>query len=257
MPDTAAARRTLDWIRQHPGRHADYHSMRIPGLHPDARINRDTPFPAGSFFSTSAAVALANGWTVHNRIPVDRATSPDGREMPIRDAALEVLGVCDDYAYLLGSDTEESTEALASIAEGRAYEQHTQQYKPEVAQQVLDLFDQYPHLHYQREWYTPGTDPDGTQREDLPPAGTAGDYPCGTTMCVAGAACHVTGYTLHIGAFVSKDGRDDGVPVYQAARTEMGLTPGQARWLFDSDRTPAHITHTLRTIAAGGHPDFD
>jgi hypothetical protein len=266
MTDTNAARRALDWLIADPGRYIPYSDVYIPdGVYPEGQdVPEDTvlslsggaALPEGTRVSAEAAVVLTNGWTLRGSNTTAIAVSPDGEEVIIRQAAGRILDTEAGYIRDLQSNKFRiCVEALKAMADGTSYGQYTRQYKPDVAQQILDLFDQYPRLHRQSRWFDSGSNPDGTERQELPPAGPEVDYPCGTTMCVAGAACHVTGYTLHAGAFVSKDG-ENGEPIYRAARIEMGLTTRQADWLFDADRTNSEVKTTLRTIAAGGHPDF-
>ncbi|MHC3474668.1 hypothetical protein ACYF6T_39075 [Streptomyces sp. 7R007] len=96
----------------------------------------------------------------------------------------------------------------------------------EVAAAILDMIEQYPEMFDMGSW---ATLPSG----DLEPQG---DIPCGTTMCIAGWAAHLTGYTLHTtsdgeGVFTSKDGVRHEVETVAAAA--LGLTgdePGMFWW---------------------------
>lgn len=68
----------------------------------------------------------------------------------------------------------------------------------EVASAVLEAIEKQPHTLSMGEWYY---HPDRTA---LPPS----DEPdCGTAMCVAGWAAHVTGWTLVGDHHATKDGR--------------------------------------------------
>lgn len=88
----------------------------------------------------------------------------------------------------------------------------------EVAAAILDKIEQYPENFDMDSWAT------------LPNAvlEPCGELPCGTTMCIAGWAAHLTGHTLHRtwegnGVFTKKDGvRGD---VEHVAGAALGLTP--------------------------------
>ncbi|WP_435279663.1 hypothetical protein [Streptomyces sp. 1222.5] len=85
---------------------------------------------------------------------------------------------------------------------------------------------------------------------------TDGDLDSGTTLCVAGFATHLTGYTLkaprtdHDEVRVSKPGQPS-APIYEAACAELRLSDDDATWLFWGRRTPAQIRAALGQLAAG------
>ncbi len=68
-----------------------------------------------------------------------------------------------------------------------------------VAAAVLDAIEKYPEAFDMNSWaYLPDSDP---LRPDETPV-------CGTTMCVAGWAAHLTGWTISSGTHqATKDGR--------------------------------------------------
>ncbi|MFJ8153920.1 hypothetical protein [Streptomyces sp. NPDC094468] len=95
----------------------------------------------------------------------------------------------------------------------------------EVAAAVLDRIEQYPEMFDMNNW---AVLPTGV----LEPGD---DIQCGTTMCIAGWAAHLTGYTLHrtpdgLGAYARKDGRRYEVE-FAAARV-LGVDEVAAAQLF-------------------------
>lgn len=78
---------------------------------------------------------------------------------------------------------------------------------------------------------------------------------CGTTLCVAGFAAHLTGYTIEL----VTDGPEDEViayktgvdiqPVFDVAREELGLSKDDAAWLFWGNRTRNEVLAALGHLA--------
>ncbi|MFJ5951363.1 hypothetical protein [Streptomyces noursei] len=80
---------------------------------------------------------------------------------------------------------------------------------------------------------------------------------CGTTLCVAGFAAHLTGYTIELVAAWQEDmviaykpGKDIRL-IFDAAREELGLSNQDAVWLFWGNRTPDEVLAALGQLAAG------
>lgn len=88
---------------------------------------------------------------------------------------------------------------------------------------------------------------------------TDGALDCGTTLCIAGYATHLTGHTLTLTDAIHDEGvtaRKPGhppTPVFEAARDELQLTEDDAAWLFWGARTPAQARAALQQLAAGAH----
>jgi hypothetical protein len=256
MTTADAARRTLDWIAERPQPNHWIDRFNVPGhmLGQEYSHGPDAVFPSHSEIPVLAAVALANGWTVHHTYGFYAVTASlgDAAAVPIKEAASAILDIPDTAVERMAEPGTDHIAALKCYADGGRPEDIYRLYKRDVAQKILDLFDLNPDLHDQAAWFSIDMDSGATE---LPPAGEVEEYDCGTTMCVAGAACHVTGYTLRPAALVTKDGVDCG-HLEDTARRVMGLARHQADWLFASSRTPDEVYDTLTLIADGGHPTF-
>jgi hypothetical protein len=108
--------------------------------------------------------------------------------------------------------------------------------------------------HHDQQFYIDGVDlltPGDSLAEGTRPG-------CGTTLCVAGFAAHLTGYTI---VRLSTDPREDTVLAYQrgkdsgflagVARTELGLSVVDADWLFSGLRTRDEVLAALGQLADG------
>ncbi|MGP3950840.1 hypothetical protein [Streptomyces sp. 7N604] len=121
----------------------------------------------------------------------------------------------------------------------------------ELAARILREITERPDHYDQTHWL------DGVDillpAEDL----TGGVLSCGTTLCVAGFAAHLTGHTIAVEfddedecVVASKPGRPATL-VNTAARAELALTESDAAWLFWGTRTPAQVHAALGQLAAG------
>ncbi|WP_330342639.1 hypothetical protein [Streptomyces sp. NBC_00557] len=118
----------------------------------------------------------------------------------------------------------------------------------ELAARILHQITEYPE-HYNQTYWLNGTDilfP----HTDL----NHSEHHCGTTLCIAGHAAHLTGYTL-TSDHATKP-RHPTVSIYAAARAELELTEEDATWLFWGGRTPAQTRAALAQLAAGA-PSID
>lgn len=127
----------------------------------------------------------------------------------------------------------------------------------EVAAAILDKIEQYPETFDMDTWVNFGPDDGGALLAATAPA-------CGTTLCAAGWAAHVTGWTLkydftrpevtvrdehgehpvRIQLFAQKG--DERRIIEDVAADALGLKPGQSTFWF-TDRDTA--LHRLREIA--------
>ncbi|MGW6292460.1 hypothetical protein [Streptomyces sp. NPDC055058] len=104
-----------------------------------------------------------------------------------------------------------------------------------VATAVLEAVQNRPHALNMNAWYD---DPD---ERPLAPQDAPG---CNTTLCVAGWAAHLTGWTLHTGSvWVEKDGHMELIET--VAREALGL---DSNGLFYTNSATA--ISVLRDIAA-------
>ncbi|MEU1465285.1 hypothetical protein ABZ467_32380 [Streptomyces sp. NPDC005727] len=116
----------------------------------------------------------------------------------------------------------------------------------DLAARILRAITDQP-THYDQSSWLEGV-------EVLRPTDTldAGALDCGTTLCVAGFAAHLTGYTL-LGAGIPlarKPGRA-AASVCDVARDELGLIDSDAAWLFWGARLPEHARAALQQLAQG------
>jgi hypothetical protein len=111
-----------------------------------------------------------------------------------------------------------------------------------LAAQVLEQITDHPEHHDQSQWLA------GTDRlsPDQPLA-------CGTTLCVAGYAARLRGYTLsnEESGTVAFKGDADALPIETVARRELGLTPKDAKHLFHPVRSPDVVRAVLQQLADG------
>ncbi|MFG3207379.1 hypothetical protein [Streptomyces sp. NPDC048192] len=118
-----------------------------------------------------------------------------------------------------------------------------------LAARILREIIEHPE-HYNQAHWVHGAD-------TVPPhndLGGDGDLTCGTTLCIAGYAAHLTGYTL-TGELAAKPGHRKRF-IYDVARAELDLTENDATWLFWGGRTPAQAHAALTQLAAGA-PTID
>jgi hypothetical protein len=269
MVNKEAASATLDWLAgQRDGLYWQGPLAMNAGREWDGMTVLDggTVLPDRAHVSMLGAVLLANGWKIRLRHGSSNsgpaALSPDGTEMPPGAAVRQILGVDESGLRLIRSgetmsardSTESAMKAMEDFAQGITPDTINRQYRPLTARGVLEFFRAHPELHDQSLWYDVEEDADGN-RPTIEPLGEADGYPCGTTMCVAGAVCHVNGFWLTGHGVQDEDGQYAG-EVDDLARRMLGLTRWQASWLFDSDRTNVEVTDTLAVIADGGHPTF-
>ncbi|MGI5143786.1 MULTISPECIES: hypothetical protein [unclassified Streptomyces] len=112
----------------------------------------------------------------------------------------------------------------------------------DLAARILQQITDYPEQHDQAQWL------EGIDRlsPDQP-------LPCGTTLCVAGHAAHLRGYTLSNelrGTLALKEGAET-LPVEAVARRELGLTSRDAAHLFNPVLEPPEVRAALRQLADG------
>ncbi|MER6409359.1 hypothetical protein ABT269_39235 [Streptomyces viridosporus] len=116
----------------------------------------------------------------------------------------------------------------------------------ELAARILRALTDHPDHYDQTNWLQ-GVDV-------LQPTDTLTDgaLDCGTTLCVAGFAAHLTGYTLTaaVRTLAHRPGHPP-APVRNVARDELGLTDSDADWLFWGARRPEHARAALRQLADG------
>jgi hypothetical protein len=119
----------------------------------------------------------------------------------------------------------------------------------EVAAAVLDAIEARPDTLYMKTW---ATLPTGVLRP-------GDELQCGTTMCIAGWAAHLTGYTLRreaedVGIYAEKDGHK--YEVENVAIEALGLDDTELFWMAAESALVL-----LRQIAgregAGAQPDMD
>ncbi|MGP3953470.1 hypothetical protein [Streptomyces sp. 7N604] len=120
----------------------------------------------------------------------------------------------------------------------------------ELAARILHEITERPQHHDQSYWI------DGVDvllpTDDL----TTGTLDCGTTLCVAGFAAHLTDYTVVFDAdllVVAHKPGHSATLVDHVARAELGLTASDAAWLFEARRTPAEVHNALSQLAAGAN----
>ncbi len=73
---------------------------------------------------------------------------------------------------------------------------------------------------------------------------------CGTTMCYAGWACHLSGYKMTLAETLFREDGSEGYSVSQMATQLLGLTDHEACKLFDSDAatTPEQMKTVVTQI---------
>jgi hypothetical protein len=81
---------------------------------------------------------------------------------------------------------------------------------------------------------------------------------CGTTLCVAGYAAHLAGYTIerliqgsHEDVVIAHHPFKDSGLIVNVARAELGLSADEAEWLFSSLRTRDEVLAALGELADG------
>ncbi|MER6853775.1 hypothetical protein AB0A81_38750 [Streptomyces flaveolus] len=119
----------------------------------------------------------------------------------------------------------------------------------DLAARIRTHIAEYPEHHDQEAWLS-GADVLHPE-DDL----NSPDH-CGTTLCVAGYAVHLTGHTLLTGGAVHVRGTDKWHTTEQVARDELGLSDDDATWLFDRRRTRAEVLRALSQLADGA-PSLD
>lgn len=103
--------------------------------------------------------------------------------------------------------------------------------------------------HHDQEFYLDGVDvltPDDNLSD--------GDRPeCGTVLCVAGWAAHLTGCTLtsYARGVIASKPVGGSRPVFDAAQTELGLSEVDATWLFSGLRSREEVLAALGQLADG------
>ncbi|MFE9252830.1 hypothetical protein [Streptomyces sp. NPDC007088] len=122
-----------------------------------------------------------------------------------------------------------------------------------LAARIRSEIVERPH-HHDQQFYIDGVDV--LAPGDSLTNGTRPD--CGTTLCVAGFAAHLTGYTIvRLGKTPHEDtvlayqpGKVSGL-VVQVARAELGLSTIDAEWLFSGLRTRDEVLTALGQLAGG------
>lgn len=122
-----------------------------------------------------------------------------------------------------------------------------------AARAILDAIKANPQRHDQTSWVKL-VDANGDWLCDVPHATAIDPTECGTTMCVAGWAAHLNGWTLHSDSGIATRGDNSDTHVREIGRCLLGLSRGAARHLFyETDEDAAR--KTLQGIADGEHPD--
>lgn len=105
-----------------------------------------------------------------------------------------------------------------------------------VARQVLTAALASPYAFNMASWYLPaGTDP---ERDTYPELAPGAEPDCGTTMCAAGWAAHLNGWTL-AKWHARKDGHTESIE--RVGTRLLGLTDDQARVLFHASEPAALV----------------
>lgn len=122
----------------------------------------------------------------------------------------------------------------------------------QVASGILELLTPRPWLHDQETWLSA----EFQEPVDLAAAENS-DPECGTTMCVAGAACLVAGLTLRDSLnrieYRVRDGIYERLTPAELARPLLGLNDKQADYLFYAADDQQALDF-LRLLAAADDP---
>ncbi|MCZ1012358.1 hypothetical protein [Streptomyces lydicus] len=116
----------------------------------------------------------------------------------------------------------------------------------ELAARIITAIEKRPATHDQSDWMAGATRLTADE-----------EVGCGTTLCVAGYAAHLTGYTLELASGVvraSKNGLTDYVD--HVARTELGITADDAEDLFYGELDRDDVLAALRYLANGETIDW-
>jgi hypothetical protein len=121
----------------------------------------------------------------------------------------------------------------------------------EVAAAVADLIETQPELHQQEFWLSTSEGGPDVTAEEL----RAGTGRCGTAGCVAGWAALLTlpgGAVFNEGGGSFTCGGNEEITVGAAGEAALGLSPGDADWLFAVERTRRQVLAALRSLVGGG-----
>jgi hypothetical protein len=250
------ARDTLAWLKDHPDIHSHESYITIYGYSGSGTVSLDDLLPddGRSEMNTLAAIALVAGCRIRpTYTSIAACEAPDGTSGTVTEVVQKLLGLGPHaMGLLLMGRKEEQLDVLSAFARGTTPQRYADaKLNPEAAQRVLDFIVANPEVHSQSAWYKV---PEGYGRPLAPHNAASREKPrCGTTLCVAGAACHVFGYTLTAGnQAVSPDGRYELID--EVAQRLLGLTAPLQSWLFGTDRPEAEVRRGLELMASGHVP---
>jgi hypothetical protein len=119
----------------------------------------------------------------------------------------------------------------------------------DLAGEIIKIIENTPDWYYQGTWFW-SADPEGVAVGTVRRQMAAGQH-CGSTACIAG----------HAAIAIAPDGAviDDGdvsvgdevAEIDALAQRALGLSYGQAYWLFSCSRTTEQVLGALRLISEG------
>jgi hypothetical protein len=274
--NTELATRAAQWLRDNPGNYNPYSAYDYtPGPGLTDTLAPGDPVRSDMRLSAASVICHLSGYTLsHSNGP---CAHKDGilQDQAIAEIAVGLIGLdyrFDHSIFLCPGPYSSALSLLNSLAATRTADRPPVvpvDAPPQVvAQAVLDYLHDNPEVHDQANWMNAGID-----RYQLLPGDSA--PACGTTMCIAGTVCWITGHTLRrigstrylanwsqfvrgdIVAYRQDDGPDGSVyRVATRAAQLLGLERRQAHSLFFEEDSAAAIDR-LRAIAQGTSEDQD
>jgi hypothetical protein len=237
--NTAALGRTLDYIGRVP-RILDAR----PGYHTfgeEHTLEPGADIPLGHSLGVIALALWLEGHSLRTDGTFTMALRGDSGWIPLDRAAADHLGVTDEteltdpvrpgVAALKGTGRADIVVGLMNLL-GRT--PASWDINQQLANDIIDLLESTDTIHRQSRWFTRQITDDGD--DGVNTVLRPGDDPteCGTTLCIAGAACHLTGWTLknqHSTLVYKGDVFFSGDPA-SVAQTQLNLPTYIAEKLF-------------------------